>query len=227
MAGVQPLHDEAAAHAKRLSKFSTSTVSDALDRFHINGGLEGILPVVDGMKVCGPAFTVRYIPVDQSRKGRVFTYIDDVKKGDVVVVDNGGRTYCTTWGDLLTRKALRLGLAGTVVYGACRDVDTIRKLAYPVFSKGRFMMTGKDRVEVESTGQPVTVGDVRVSPLDIILGDSSGVVCVPYSKAREVQTAAEEISASEEGIALAVDSGASLKDARTKFGYEKLQRPKE
>jgi len=178
------------------------------------------------MRMCGPAFTVRYIPIDQTRKGRVFTYIDDVRPGEVVVVDNGGRTYCTSWGDLLTRKALKQRLAGTVVYGACRDVDIIRELAYPVFTKGRFMMTGKDRVEVESTGQPVTVAKVRVSPSDIILGDSSGVVCVPFAKAKEVHKAAQEIAASEQGIASAVARGDSLEHARGKFGYEGLQRAK-
>ncbi len=219
-------HDEALAVAKKLSRFSTSTVSDSLDRFHIEGGLKGILPIIEGTRICGPAFTVRYIPVDQTRKGRVLTYIDDVKAGDVIVVDNGGRTYCTTWGDLLTRKAIKSRVAGTVIYGACRDVDTIRKLEYPVFSMGRFMMTGKDRVEVVSTGEPVTVADVRVSPLDIVLGDSSGVICVPLSKAAEVLGAAVEIAASEEGIARAVEGGTSLTQARSRFGYEKLQRPK-
>jgi 4-hydroxy-4-methyl-2-oxoglutarate aldolase len=220
-------HEEAIRLSQQLATFSTSTVSDALDRYRIKGGMEGIMPVVDGLKMCGPAFTVRYIPVDQTRKGRVFTYIDDVKSGDVVVIDNGGRTYCTCWGDLLTRKAMKLSLAGTVVFGACRDVDTIRQLGYPVFSKGRFMMTGKDRVEVESTGHPITVGDIRVSPLDIILGDSSGVVCVPIPKAIDVLAAAKEIAASEEGIAASVEKGVSLTEARNSYGYERLQRAKD
>lgn len=220
-------HNDALALARKLSRYSTSTVSDALDRFGIEGGLRGILPVVDGMKMCGPAFTVRYIPIDQTRKGRVITYIDNVKRGDVIIIDNGGRTYCTSWGDLLTRKAQKMGVGGTLVYGACRDVDSIIELGYPVFTRGRFMMTGKDRVEVESTGQAVTVAGVRVSPNDIILGDSSGVVNVPLLKAAEVLIAAQEISASERGIATAVGKGSSLEDARGRFGYEGLQRAKE
>ncbi len=221
-----PPNYDAGALAKELRQYSTSTVSDALDRFRIKGGLEGILPVVEGTKLCGPAFTVRYAPVDQIRKGRVLTYIDGVKAGHVIVVDNGGRTDCTTWGELLTKKALKQGIAGTVIYGACRDVDIIRSLSYPVFSKGIFMMTGKDRVEVESTNEPVGVSGVRVSPGDIILGDSNGVICVPLGKATEVLKAAGEIAANEGGIANAIESGISLTEARDKFGYERLQRPK-
>ncbi|MDA4129201.1 MAG: RraA family protein [Thaumarchaeota archaeon] len=212
--------------AADLGRFSTSSISDALDRLSIKGGLQGILPISDGLKMCGTAFTVRYIPTDQTIKKKWVTYIDQAKRGDVIVVDNGGRLYCTTWGDLLTMKAIEMGLSGTVLYGCCRDVDVIRKMKYPVFSVGRFMMTGKDRVEVETINEPVTVVDVRVSPGDIIVGDDSGVVCVPSSKAKEVLESVKEITSKEEAIADAVKKGVSLTRARKDQGYGELQRAK-
>jgi 4-hydroxy-4-methyl-2-oxoglutarate aldolase len=213
--------------AKNLGVYSTSTICDALDRFRIIGGMLGILPINDGVKMVGPAFTVRYILKDQTVKKPWRTYIDQAKSGDVIVIDNGGRTYCTTWGDLLTKKAIEMGIAGTVLYGCCRDVDVIHKLSYPIFSKGRFMMTGKDRVEVESINQPVTIADVRVSPGDIIVGDDSGVVCVPLVIAEEVLKAVKEIASKESGIAEAIQRGVSLTKAREEFGYGELQRPKD
>ncbi len=124
-------------------------------------------------------------------------------------------------------KAIELGVAGTVLYGCCRDVDVIRRMRYPVFSKGRFMMTGKDRVAVEAVNQPVTVADVLVSPGDIILGDDNGVLCVPLAKAQDVLESVKEITSKEGGIADSIKRGVSLTAAREQFGYGELQRPKD
>ena len=212
--------------AKELAKHSTPNISDALDRFRIKGGLEGILPIVDGVKMAGTAFTLRFLPAEQTQKKPWPTYIDQVKKGDVIVIDNGGRTYCTIWGGLLSMKAVEAGISGTVIYGCCRDVDVIRALKYPVFSKCRFMMTGKDRLQLDATNQPVTVADVLVSPNDIIVGDDNGVVCVPLPKATEVLEAVDDIESKEGGIAEAIKRGVPLTEARKTFGYGELQRPR-
>ena len=66
----------------------TTSVSDALDRLGITGGLLGIRPVVEGMAFCGAAFTVHYVPCGVE-KGTVGDFLDDVPPGQVVVIDNG------------------------------------------------------------------------------------------------------------------------------------------
>jgi 4-hydroxy-4-methyl-2-oxoglutarate aldolase len=220
-------HDYAQRLAQEFSHHSTTNVSDSCDRYRIKGGLEGILPIVEGVKMCGTAFTVRFLPAEQVQKKPWPTYIDHAKPGDVVVIDNGGRTYCTIWGGLLTLKAIETKIAGTVIYGCCRDVDVIRANRYPVFSKCRFVMTGKDRLQLDSMNQPVTIADVLVSPNDIIVGDDSGVVCVPIAKAAQILESANDVATKEGGIAQAVKEGSSLTDARKKFGYGELQRPKD
>ncbi len=211
---------------KRFESFSTSIISDALDRFGIGGGCKGITPVVSGVKMVGTAYTVRYIPIG-AVKGTVGDYIDDVLPGDVVVLDNNGRTDCTVWGDILTVNAKMKGIAGTVIDGVCRDVPTISEERYPVFSRGRFMMTGKDRVTVEATQAIVCVGKVQVKPGDILIGDDSGVVVVPQEMSEEILEAARVIEEAENIIVEAVRGGLSLKEARAKFGYHTLQRKKE
>ncbi len=220
-------HDYAQNLAKEFATHSTCNISDAMDRFRIKGGLEGILPIVDGAKMCGTAYTLRFVPAEQTQKKPWPTYIDQVQKGDVIVIDNGGRTYCTIWGGLLTKKAIELGIVGTVIYGCCRDVDVIRASNYPVFSKCRFVMTGKDRLELDGRNVPVTVADVLVSPNDIMVGDDSGVVCVPIGKAKEVLDAVRDIESKEGGIADAIKRGVPLTEARKTFGYGELQRPKD
>jgi len=191
---------------------STSTISDALDRFGLRAGCEGIFPIVSGVKMAGPAFTLRYVPVGQV-KGTVGDYIDIAQPGDVIVLDNNGRTDCTVWGDILTVVAKRKGISGTVIDGVCRDVPNILKEQYPIFTRGRFMVT-------------VSIGKTQVKPGDIMIGDDSGVVVVPGERGEEVLKLALEIETAENQIEEAVRSGLSLKEAREKYRYHSLQAKK-
>lgn len=211
---------------EELAKISTPNISDALDRLKIRGGLEGILPVVDGVKMIGTAFTVRFIQASAVELEPWQTYIDSAQPGDVIVIDNGGRTYCTVWGGLLSITAKQTGITGTVIDGVCRDVHIIREIKYPVFSKGRFMMTGKDRVQLAEVNGPVTISNVLVRPGDVVVGDDSGVVVVPAEKAAEVARAAREIQDAEEAIEQEVRRGTPLSEARRKHKYGELQRAK-
>lgn len=58
-------------------------------------------------------------------------YIDQVPARAVIVVDNGGRLDCTSWGNILTTKAVQKKIAGSVIYGSARDITDIRQMDYP------------------------------------------------------------------------------------------------
>jgi 4-hydroxy-4-methyl-2-oxoglutarate aldolase len=206
----------------RLSALSTSAVSDALDRLGITGQALGIAPLDRAFRLAGRAWTLRYGPVGQDR-GTVGDYIDDLGPGDVVVLDNQGRIDATVWGDLLTTAAHRRGVAGTVIDGVCRDVERSLVLGYPIFSRGNWMRTGKDRVRVEAIQVPVSIGGIRVESGDLLLGDGDGLVAIPAARADEVLSAAEEIDQAEDAIRVAVETGTSLRDARRTVGYHDLQ----
>mgnify|MGYP001049135956 CR=1 FL=1 len=212
---------------EEFEKIPTSNISDAMDRFRIKGGLEGIVPVVEGVRIAGTAFTVRFIPASQTEFKPWVTYIDKAQSGDVIVIDNGGRTYCTVWGGLLSARARDMGIKGTVIDGVCRDVDVIKALRYPVFSRGRFMMTGKDRVQLAGLNEPVSIAGILVKPGDIIVADENGVLVVPLEKAEEILQAAMEINEKEGKILEEVKRGIPLAEARAKYGYGELQRPKQ
>jgi 4-hydroxy-4-methyl-2-oxoglutarate aldolase len=200
----------------------TSHVSDALDRLGLAGQCLGLRPLDRSFRLVGRAFTVRYVPVGVER-GSVGDYIDDLGPGQVVVLDNAGRLDCTVWGDLLTATAHQRGVAGTVIDGVCRDSDRSLELGYPIYSRGTWMRTGKDRVRVDGYDGPVSIGGVRVEPGDVLVGDADGVVAVPAGRAAEVLAAAAEIRDTEDEIRQAVEAGKSLTDARAAFGYHKLQ----
>ncbi|CEP66125.1 Ribonuclease E inhibitor RraA/Dimethylmenaquinone methyltransferase [Moorella glycerini] len=205
-----------------FKQLDTTSVSDALDRLGIVGGLEGIKPVVSGVTLCGPAFTVHYVPCGVV-KGTVGDFLDDVEPGQVVVIDNAGRTYCTVWGDLMSLTASIRGVAGTVIDGVCRDITGIRKLQYPIFTRGYFMVTGKDRVQVDAVNVPVAISGVQVKPGDIMLGDDTGVLVIPQERAEEVLAVAQEIAEKEALIEREIRAGATLREARKKVGYHNLQ----
>jgi regulator of RNase E activity RraA len=152
-------------------------------------------------------------------------FLDDVQPGQVVVIDAGGRTDATIWGDIMTTLAHRNGVAGTVIDGVCRDVPKIRELGYPIFTRGSFMMTGKDRVELEALNVPVNVAQRQVRPGDIVLGDDSGVVVVPASRAEEVLAIARQIEHTEQEILRRIAEGKTLREARAELQYHALQTP--
>lgn len=201
----------------------TPGVSDAMDKLGIPGQCLGITPLDNySGTVVGPAFTVKYVPCGQPA-GTVGDFIDDVAPGDVVVIDNTGRTDCTVWGDIMTQYAVSRGIAGTVIDGVCRDVAKALGDGYPLFTRGRFMRTGKDRVEVAAVNQPVSIGSTRVCAGDIVVADANGVVVVPQARAREVAETARRIEVAESRIRELIGSGQTLSQARKAMGYHQLQ----
>lgn len=212
------MNDVAAA----LVKLGTSTVSDALDRLGIAGQCLGIAPMDPSFTLAGPAFTVRYVPCGE-QKGTVGDYIDDLPTGQVVVLDNAGRMDATVWGDILTLVASRRGLGGTVIDGVCRDVARSVELGYPVFARGNWMRTGKDRVQAEQYNGPVQIGGVRVEAGDLLVGDRDGVLCLPAARISEIYERSLAIAEAEDAIRERVLGGEQLCDARTALGYHSLQ----
>lgn len=206
----------------RAAVLDTATLSDALDRLGIVGQCYRIAGRDPAFRMTGRAYTMRCGPAS-TPPGTVGDYIDDVPPGHVVVIDNGGREDATIWGDILTEIAHRRGIAGTVIDGISRDVALCRQLDYPVFSRGHWMRTGKDRVQVEETGCVVEIGGARVAPGDILRGDADGVIVIPQPHEAAVLDAAEEIHAAEERIRDACRSGQRLDEARARFKYHQLQ----
>lgn len=193
-----------------------------MDKLGINGQCYEIAPRDTSFRMCGRAFTILYGPAG-TPPGTVGDYIDDVPPGSVIVLDNGGRDNATVWGDILTEIAHRRGIAGTVIDGICRDVALCLKLGYPVYSRGHWMRTGKDRVQVEATNVPVNIGDARVKPGDLLRGDADGVVVLPREHEDAILDTAEQIETAENRIREAVRGGTRLDDARKANRYHQLQ----
>ena len=165
----------------------TGVVSDALDR---GGAMDySIKPVGPGMKVCGPAITVRARPTDSLARDAALRMAEP---GDVLVIATGNYTVTGTWGDHASYNAKGLGLAGMVTDGLCRDIVGIREAGLPVFARG-FAPNAPIGSRDSQINVPVSVGGQIVHPGDIILGDENGVVVIPQRFAAQILEASREI----------------------------------
>src|SRR3546814_894363 len=167
----------------------TSTVGNVLDDLGIGGIILNIKPLIPGMKFVGPAFTVKEVTgafgsysAAEFGLGRA---VDGADAGDVVAIDNGGQQV-STWGGVASYAAHKRGIAGLVVDGGIRDADEIREIGFPAFSRHVVPLSGKTRVKIVEIGGVVKIDGVKVTGGDILLGDGSGIVCIPLAAAAEV-----------------------------------------
>lgn len=199
------------AHAAELlAQYPTALVSDALDELGFVGAVPGLVPVRSNQTtVTGQALTVRFEPLDADPAahrygGGVGRPLEQVLRtmgaGQIVVMDLGATNSASAWGGLASRLAQRGGVHGTVMWGTCRDVEEIRELGYPVWSVGAHPRRSRGSFTFGTIGQPLDLAGVAVRTGDVIVGDGTGVVCVPRDLAARTAELAAGIQAAEDSL---------------------------
>ena len=209
----------------RFEKLSSTNLSDAMDAFGMRGFTFGIRPMESHWrKIVGLAVTMRMTAAGQTpQKTHLgMNAIAAANPGDIIVIDNGGRMDSSCWGGILANAAKTKGVAATVIDGCCRDLDDCIDADYPVYARGTVICTARGRVIEESTNQMIQCGGVQVRPGDIILGDSSGVVCVPQERMLEVLEKAEQLWQKEEDMIAEIKAGADILAVDAKYNYNKM-----
>lgn len=199
--------NDTASFASRLAAYPTAVVSDALDELAIAGALSGISARREGIgRVCGRALPVRFVrkanDPDAYRFGGgvgkpLETVLKTMRAGDFVVMDLDGASNASAWGGLASRLAQRRGVRGTILWGACRDVEEIRAVGYPVWSVGVCPRRSRNEFAFGSINQPITVAGVTIEAGDFVLADESGAVVVPRPRVEEVLELAARIETQE------------------------------
>jgi regulator of RNase E activity RraA len=179
-----------------LSRYSTSIVSDALDELGILGVLPGLVAQRIGQgRVVGRALPVRLEPKANDPAAYRFgggvgkpleQVLQTMQDGDVVMMDLGGSNRAAAWGGLASRIAQRRGVRGTIMWGACRDVDEIRAIGYPVWSVAVCPRRSRNEFTFGAINEAISIAGVTVAPRDYVVADESGVVCVPQARVAEV-----------------------------------------
>jgi 4-hydroxy-4-methyl-2-oxoglutarate aldolase len=100
-------------------------------------------------------------------------------------------------------------VAAAVIDGACRDVVEIRRLKFPLFSKGivpnvaAIAGYGEVNVRIQCAGQ-------AVAPGDIIVADENGVVVVPAAAAENFQHRTRQLLETEHVLQEKLRRGATI-----------------
>jgi 4-hydroxy-4-methyl-2-oxoglutarate aldolase len=160
-------------------------------------------PIAAGQRVCGPAITAWNFPGDNLA---IHAALDTAQAGDVLVFTNGGGHQGALWGDVACGFAVRKGVAGAVVHGACRDTDAIRALGFPVWST-HISVEQPEKRGPAAVNVPIVADNVLVEPGDIIAADADGVVVIPRALLARAVEGAEARAANEVRVRSRIAAG--------------------
>jgi 4-hydroxy-4-methyl-2-oxoglutarate aldolase len=200
-----------------------ASVSDAMEqlygqRAYMSHEMRPLAPA----KFAGPAVTV-LLKKEEHKEGAAASQgmldaIDSGKPGSVyVMVLEDGADYAGIGGLMATAMRYR-GFAGAVIDGSVRDTPQIRKLQFPVFSRGVAPSTTINHYRVVGANVPVTCAGVRVNPGDIVTADEDGVAVVPRARAAEVLKKSQDLDNTEHSMIPFIEKYRSIKEAVAKFG---------
>ena len=162
-------------------------------------------PLALGIRMAGPAITVRCAPGDNLMMHRALLL---AQRGDVLVVD-GGKPSAAQWGMLAEVYAARKGIAGVVVAGCVRDVDYLREQHAAVWCT-EISPAHPEKVGPGAINVPIVCAGVGVRPGDLISADADGVLVIPRDMAAPaVAGACARAEHEKQGIA-AIEAGRSL-----------------
>lgn len=203
---------------RKLTSVGTATLSSQLRRRGLNNvSIDGLATTRPGVRIAGPARTLRFVP----NREDLFTghgggynaqkrIINSLHDGEVLVMEARGDPSAGTLGDVLALRAQVLGAAAVVTDGGIRDSVEVAALALPVFHAGVHPAVLGRRHIPWDTDVTVSCGGATVQPGDIIVGDADGLLVIPPSYAEEVADAAIAQEHEEMFIAEMVAQGHSV-----------------
>ena len=209
-----------------FQELSTCNISDALDRLGMRGQVTGILPLWPGCpKIAGPAMPMK-LSLDAAYSTVIGTLeaVEACREGDILVIDNGGRTEVNSFGGIATFSAKHYGMSGCVIDGATRDVDDMQSLNFPVFGRGIVNTSVRGRTGFEGYDISVSLGGAEVRPRDFIFADVNGVVVVPAEAVVDVLRWSRRFNAMELRIKREIAAGAKPVTAHKRHRYEEAVR---
>lgn len=190
---------------RALGQVSVSTLGHLTDF----GFPTGLTPLFRPMAFAGTAVTVRIPHIDHTA---VHVAIDELRPGDVLVIDQSGDDTRSCFGGMGSYAARAKGAVGAVLSGPVNDVHEVTELGFPVYSKGTAGHTTRLLGLEGSINVPVTIGGTVIRPGDIVFADSDGIAIIaPENAAGLAELLAAKESAEPEQKRR-IDAGESLAD---------------
>ena len=210
---------------RRFARIYTAAITDVMDEMGLRRQTlpSAIQPLAGGMRAAGYAFTARGRPHSGSPRERDqtlkrFLAMLGAAPTDSVLVLAAHDNVAAHFGELSAEWFRARKVRGAVIDGATRDTASIVRMGFPTFVRYRTPQDSVPRWRVADWGQPVTIGGVRVSLGDLVVGDLDGVVVIPRRVAHEVLGRCEKLVWTENRVRAAVRRGMTPLAAYQKFG---------
>ena len=200
-----------------------ASVADAMEQLYaeksyMNHDMRPLFPA----KFAGPAVTVM-LKKEEHHSGAAASQgmldaIDNAPAGSVyVIVLENGADVAGIGGLMGTAMKFR-GLAGAIVDAGIRDTPQLRRIQFPVFSRGVVPSTSINHYRFTGVNVPVMCAGARVNGGDIIVADEDGVAVVPKARAAAVLKKAQELDDTEHRMIPFIEKFRSIREAVAKFG---------
>ena len=168
-----------------------------------------------GSKAAGPARPARHA-------GSVDVFLEAIAaaaRGDMLVIDNGGRTDEGCIGDLVVGEAHMSGIAATVCWGSHRDTSAIAAMGARVWSLGTCPNGPLELRRRHATAlEAANLGPVTITAEDYVFADDDGVVVVAKADLDRIVDTARDIASREGAQAVRLLKGELL---RSQFDLER------
>jgi 4-hydroxy-4-methyl-2-oxoglutarate aldolase len=199
--------------------WTTPFIADACVQLSlpVRVGSHGLKCNFPGSKAAGPARPARHA-------GSTDVFLEAIavaNRGDILVIDNGGRNDEGCIGDLVVGEAFMSGIAATICWGTHRDTGAIHAMGARVWSLGtcpngplELRSRATTALEAANVGSHVTV-----TLEDYVFADDDGVVVVATADLARIVEAAKEIATREGAQAVRLLSGELLRTQLDLDGY--------
>ncbi len=147
-----------------------------------------IRPLQSGTTVVGPAHVVTASQDDN--QAVVQAAAGPPPAGCILVVGGQSTSRTATIGDLMALELQNLGVVALITDGLVRDAQELRKLSFPVWSRGTTPTSSYKRGP-GTVGGAVVLGGVTVHDGDIVIADDDGVVVWPADSTEQLLTRAQ------------------------------------
>jgi 4-hydroxy-4-methyl-2-oxoglutarate aldolase len=200
------------AELDALRRFSTPSISNAIERFDIRPRHHGFtgpdircmfpeMPPIVGY--AATAIVMAEQPLAAGRGPSVADYwesILSVPAPRIAVIQDIDQP-CgigSFWGEVNGNIHKALGCVGAVTNGGVRDLDEVRALGFQFLASAAIVSHAY--IHLIDFGTPVKVGGLLVNPGDLVHADKHGAIVIPHEIAREVPAAAAEVERGERMI---------------------------